>query len=62
MSTTGHACSSRPRPLRRKPGAIVIGLDRQALEASMAAIGAPAFRAAALALDLPSRRHRFRGP
>jgi len=45
MSTTGHALQFAPPAASTEARCNLIGLDRQALEAEMAAIGAPAFRA-----------------
>jgi len=45
MSTTGHALQFAPPAASTEARRNLIGLDRQALEAEMAAIGAPAFRA-----------------
>jgi 23S rRNA (adenine2503-C2)-methyltransferase len=45
MSTTAHALQSAPPVAPMEARRNLIGLDRQALAAEMAAIGAPAFRA-----------------
>jgi 23S rRNA (adenine2503-C2)-methyltransferase len=45
MSTTGHALQFAPSAVSTEARRNLIGLDRQALAAEMAAIGAPAFRA-----------------
>src|SRR5215468_2201398 len=45
MSTTGHALQFAPSAVSAGTRRNLIGLDRQALAAEMAAIGAPAFRA-----------------
>ncbi len=45
MSTTGHALHLAPSAVSTAARRNLIGLDRQALAAEMAAIGAPAFRA-----------------
>ncbi len=45
MSTTGHAPHLAPATVSAETRRNLIGLDRQALAAEMAAIGAPAFRA-----------------
>jgi len=45
MSTTGHALQFAPPAVSTEVRRNLIGLDRQALAAEMAAVGAPAFRA-----------------